>query len=144
VGYFDATADGKPVGPENVVTATCVMFSGNPPEAVPELSVRTRELNVLVGQTATQVVTVRNPKDATPKMALAYPSTVVAADDPDAPRVAAHTADLKTALEGVLTRAPAKDASTPLAHEFRWALDIRLPDAVKVAIQDIEGGLNVP
>lgn len=144
VGYFDAGTDGRPVGPERVVTEVCLLHSGPVPDRPPELVVRNRELQVLVGRAGSQAVEVRNAHDGEPKLALVYPDTVLAPDDPAGPRLAAVLSELKAALEAAVGRAPARSDTNPLAPEFRWPVEVRLPEAVKGAVAEVEGGLSVP
>ncbi len=114
------------------------------PRSPPELMVRNRELIILAGQSGSQVVTVRNPIEEAPKLSLAYPATLAPSDDPDASRIAPIVADIKSVLEAALNRAPSRDESNPLAHEFYWPLDLRVPDRAKVLLADLEGGLGIP
>ena len=143
VAFFDATADGRPVGAEKTVTAVCLLFTGAPPETPPELTVRNQNLQVLVGEPSSQVVTVRHPTTDTPKMSLAYPTTLAASDDTDA-RLDPVLAELTTALQTILSRTPSRDETNPLAYDFRWAFDLQLPDHARAALAELDGGLTIP
>ncbi len=144
VQYFDATPDGKPTGAAKTATAVCLLYSGGPPDRPPVLTARAPELSLLIGQATGQSVEVRDPTEAAPKAELVFPDTLVAPDDPTAGRFADAVAPLTAALVAALSRPPARNDADPTRHEFRWPLDLRLPEAAKAALEAVGEPVSIP
>ena len=144
VGYFDADDYGKPVGQELLTTDVCTLFTGSPPDLPPTLSVRLRELPVLVGQNIIQTVEVRQFRGSAPSLRLVYPDTLVDPSDPILDRLRPQLPVFQKALTAAFSAQPGREELEPTVVEFRFPIHVKLPTAEKNLLGELEGGLTVP
>lgn len=144
VVFYNATSDGKPRGPERMESAVCPVHSGPRPAMQPELEVLNPELFVLVRQSTTQTLVVRNPGSHAPTISLVYPQTLLSPDDPKLPEIQPVLAELKRALETTFNRTPDVDEQDPTRRRYRWTIDLRFSQDANAILSHIEDGLIIP
>lgn len=145
IGYRESKG-GQPSGPELVAVRTCRLTSpGCGAGQDPFLAARPDRLAVAPNAPASFVVEVRFPNsDAAPTVALAHPDSVLRPDDPQAGALAAVLPEFRTAVTAALSAAPVGPDLRDGTRVYTLPILLRLPDAVRNAMERLPAGLNVP
>ena len=146
VGYFDSDGKGRSTGPERVVTKICKLFSSPLPDQPPELVVENREGQIVtVDEPARLVLRVRYARGNTlPEIALLYPETVVAPDDPISGALENVLPDLRKSLNSALELTAKRYDTSGDATTYHLNFTPRLDQRTKSCLTELSESLLVP